>query len=114
MKVLVCGGRDYADARRVATVLSKLHVKMPISTLVTGAASGADALAEKWAAAHDVPCARYPANWEKYGRAAGPIRNRLMLEAERPAMVVVFPGGVGTANMVTYARAARIPVQEET
>jgi predicted polyphosphate/ATP-dependent NAD kinase len=112
VKVLACGGRDCTDARRVSTVLSKLHARTPVSTLVTGGASGADALAERWAVAHGVPCARYPADWGAHGRAAGPIRNAAMLRAERPALVVAFPGGKGTADLVARARAMKIPVME--
>lgn len=110
MKVLVCGGRDYTDAERVETVLNSLHAEQRITSIITGAARGADALAQAWAVSNRISVARYPANWKEHGRSAGPRRNRAMLEAERPQMVVAFPGGKGTKDMVDRADAARVSV----
>ena len=53
----------------------------------------------------------YPANWKKHGRAAGPIRNKQMLEEAKPDLVIAFPGGAGTANMVKQAREAGVKVE---
>jgi hypothetical protein len=50
-----------------------------------------------------------PADWRRYGRAAGPIRNKEML-AHRPQLAVAFPGGTGTADMVGKAKAAGLDV----
>jgi len=50
------------------------------------------------------------ADWETHGRAAGPIRNEKML-TWKPDLVVAFPGGVGTADLVRRAEAAGVPVQ---
>jgi len=103
MKVLVCGGRNYADRHMLFTVLDTLHTKLHFDVLVCGGAPGADRLAEQWAAQRLVECRVYKANWAKYGKAAGPIRNRLMLSDERPSLVVAFPGGPGTDGMVAMA-----------
>lgn len=54
----------------------------------------------------------FEADWHTHGRAAGPIRNRRMIEEGKPDLVVAFPGGRGTANMVNQARAAGIEVRE--
>lgn len=54
----------------------------------------------------------YPANWLKYGRMAGAMRNQQMLDEEEVDLVVAFPGGKGTADMVRRARAAGIEVRE--
>ncbi len=51
-----------------------------------------------------------PAEWSKYGRRAGPIRNKQMLDVGKPHLVVAFPGGAGTANMVKQAKAAGVPI----
>lgn len=53
----------------------------------------------------------YPADWEKHGRAAGPIRNEKMLIVGTPDMVLAFPGGRGTADMIRKAEAAGLPVR---
>ena len=108
MKVLVWGGRDFQDKARVFATLDGLDPAL----VIHGGARGADSLAEKWAATRQVPCHVYPADWRRHGRAAGPIRNREMLEQSKPDLVVAFPGGRGTAHMVRIARDAGYRVIE--
>lgn len=112
MVVLVCGGRDYHDAERVYMMLDGIHKSGPITTIVHGAARGADALADAWALSRSVACRAYPANWNRDGRKAGPIRNARMLADSRPTMVLAFPGGNGTADMVRRAKRAGVTVRE--
>ncbi len=106
MRVLVCGGRDYRDVDHVYEVLDGIE----IDTLIHGAAPGADSIAEMWADERGVKVERFPADWERYGRAAGPIRNFQMLFHGKPDFVVAFPGGRGTANMVMQAQRGFVPV----
>lgn len=108
MIILVCGGRNFGDMQLLNRVLSDL---MPIKLIVEGGAPGADTLARTWAASHKVHCATIPAMWNVHGNAAGPIRNTIML-LTKPSLVVAFPGGRGTANMVKQARDGGIPVLE--
>lgn len=108
--VLVCGGRDYNGAERLFQVLA--HYASAAEVIVHGGASGADALAQRWADTTGHCCMVYPADWKKHGKAAGPIRNQLMLDSEQPDLVLAFPGGRGTADMVKRARAAGIKVLE--
>lgn len=115
LTVLVCGGRDYTDRNKVFEVLDRLHIGMRIDTIVHGAASGADYFANLWARRRGVSQQRFPVNkedWRRLGNAAGPIRNGVMLKVSRPDMVVAFPGGRGTLDMVTKAKAAKVPVME--
>lgn len=112
MRVLVCGGRDYADWRALGDVLSAIHRERPIAAIIHGGRRGADMLAHRWAWAHAVERLVFHAEWERHGRSAGPIRNRRMLEEGRPDLVVAFSGGRGTADMVRRARAAGVPVRE--
>lgn len=97
--VIVTGGRDYDDAEKMAIVLGSLDLGM----VIQGGASGADLLAKKYAR----KCSRYietfEADWDKHGRAAGPIRNGEMLDAHPNALVIAFPGGKGTENCVEQA-----------
>ena len=109
-KVLVCGGRDYSDRRKVYAILDRLHSEDPIWRIVAGGANGADALACDWAAMRSIGYIKYPADWETLGRKAGPLRNREMLERETPHLVVAFPGGPGTANMIKLATDSLVPV----
>lgn len=114
MRVLVCGGRDYRDASKLAEVLSDLHRKHSFSCVIAGAASGADKMAEKWANASGIETDIYPANWWGEGRSAGPRRNAKMLAEGKPDLVVAFPGGRGTADMTSRAKSAGVRVIEVT
>jgi hypothetical protein len=117
-RVLVCGGRDYADRARVWAELDRLNAERPIDCLVHGDASGADRLAADWAT-HNCPSRwAFPAEWNRYGKRAGPLRNARMLQDAKPDLVVAFPGGRGTADMVKRARESgvrtiEIPAPEE-
>jgi hypothetical protein len=112
MKVLVTGGRSYADANAVYSELDQLLGQAPQDclTIIQGAASGADKLARDWCIARKVPFANYPADWTTYGRSAGPRRNQRMLDREQPDLVLAFPGGAGTEDMVARALRAGVPV----
>ena len=118
MKVLVTGGRDYADRARVFEVLNALHARGPITRIVHGACGddydntgerdpsifkGADRWADEWAAEHGVPVSRYPAKWRRLKGNAGRERNRRMLKESLPGFVVAFPGGPGTKHMTSIA-----------
>lgn len=113
MRVLICGGRDYNDYRSMGIVLEDvIRGWGTITTVIHGGARGADALAGQWAREHNIPSVVFPAEWEKHGRAAGPIRNEEMLREGDPDLVVAFPGGRGTADMVRRSRNAGKPVLE--
>jgi len=111
MKVLVSGGRDYSNKGKVYDVLDRLHSQRPIEVIVHGGSTGADALAHQWAEERGVLTSVYPANWKKHGRAAGPVRNRQMLEEEYPHGVVTFAGGPGTRNLINEAKKRELPIQ---
>jgi hypothetical protein len=112
MRVLVCGGRDFADIDLLYRELDRIHAQTPIDCIIEGGAKGADYLAARWSARNDLPNhARYPADWAIHGRAAGPVRNQRMLDEGKPDLVVAFPGGKGTADMVRRARSAGVAVR---
>lgn len=109
MKVIVCGGRDYSDGAAVFAALDQAHKHKPISMVIHGGAQGADYLAGKWAYARGIISARVEALWDAHGKAAGPRRNRAMLQLF-PEGVIAFPGGRGTADMIAAAREAGVKV----
>jgi hypothetical protein len=109
-RVLVCGGRDYADRDRLFATLDRIHAERAITLVIHGGARGADRLSGEWATARLCECISYPAQWEIYGPRAGPMRNQQMLDEGRPDLVVVFPGGRGTANMLRKAQLAGVEV----
>ena len=112
MRVLVCGGRGFADFDGLAAALRKIDNARRITLLIEGGASGADALARRWAEGRGIPVKTFKADWQLWGKAAGPIRNQWMLEQGKPDIVVAFPGGKGTADMVRRAQEAMVPVRK--
>ena len=105
-RILVCGRRDYDNQVRLWYVLDYYRP----AVVIHGAARGADTLAGEWAKARGVPVQEFPADWKRYGNAAGPIRNQQMLREGKPDVVIAFPGGRGTANMIEQARCFGVPV----
>ena len=113
MRVLVCGGRTYADKEALFRVLDDLHAhRGPITLIMHGCATGADQLGEEWAKANQVPVQRYPAEWRTWGAGAGPRRNQHMLDTGRPDVVVPCPGGKGTADMRRRTEKAGVEIVE--
>lgn len=110
MKVLICGGRDYIDAEYLDNFLDDLHVRYKFTQVIHGAQRGADLLADAWAKLRKIDRRPFPADWTKYGNAAGPIRNSQMLKQGKPDLVVAFPGDKGTADMMAKAKKAHVPV----
>jgi hypothetical protein len=102
-RAIIAGGRHYAltDADRAA--LDDLHATLTIAEVVSGGADGADAGGERWAKDRGIPILRFPADWDRHGKAAGPLRNAAMADylAESAAqrVCILFPGGNGTASM---------------
>ena len=108
MRVLVCGGRDFMDRTWLFRKLDALHSSRSVTMVISGCAPGADTLGIEWAESRGIEVVRFPADWNTHGRAAGPIRNQQMLDEAKPDLVVAFPGGRGTADMVRRAKAAGI------
>ena len=125
-RLLVCGGREYADRDKVYNVLDEFSIRYSSNwvpndnwlpsdiTTISGAAKGADRIAIDWATVNYARLEEYPANWADHGKSAGYIRNRQMLEEGKPDVVIAFPGGRGTAMMVKLAKDAGVPVYEIT
>jgi len=110
-RIIVCGGRDYADRARVWEVLDGLLAEFGPFVLVHNRIDNADAMAREWADGRKIVAEPFYCDWSTHGRAAGQIRNRQMLDAGAD-LVVAFPGGRGTADMIKQARARGVPVME--
>jgi predicted Rossmann-fold nucleotide-binding protein len=111
-RVLVCGGRDYQDWRRVADALRRLHDSSPIGLIIHGCDSGAATLAVRWALLAGIPTSGFDADFESHGPAAERLRNQRMIMESKPDLVIAFPGGEGTADLVSRATAAGVPVEQ--
>ena len=110
LNVLVCGGRDFSNTAKLFIELDRLHKEQGFYCLIHGAANGADTLAGKWAEINNIAVRAFPADWKRYGKSAGPIRNRQMLEDGRPDLVIAFRGGDGTQNMINQAKRRGVKV----
>lgn len=111
MRIIVCGGRDYHNQTNIWDVLTEIHLATPITLIMHGGATGADAIAASWGIMHGVVVEEFLPDWRKYGTAAGPKRNGDMIKYGNPDLVVAFPGGNGTTDMVAKARQAGITVR---
>lgn len=110
--VIVSGGRHYSDMTHVFAVLDDIN---PDRVATGECPTGADHLAKAWAVSRGKEYRGYEAEWDRFGNAAGPIRNQDMLDAEMSLMggditLVAFPGNKGTADMIRRARKASVPV----
>ncbi len=139
MRILVCGGRDFGNLAGMSredplwekkeeeyqfihSTLNRLSLDwppedktgnwLPEVTIITGMAKGVDSAAYDWAVINWTKILEFPADWKTHGKAAGPIRNQQMLDEGKPDLVVAFPGGNGTADMVRRAKKANIKVIE--
>lgn len=127
-RLLVCGGRSFGRAAFLFRTLDQLHAEHQFRDFMQGGASGADALAKGWARTHpEIVRWQCKTDWNdlshpdavikvrpdgsKYDARAGLRRNTRMLEW-LPDLVVAFPGGDGTADMMRQARAAGVEVME--
>ena len=106
IRVLVCGGRNFKDSRKLAAVLDQLHVTDGISWLVNGGATGADILSSRWARARSIAYSEVLADWDdishpdaviktrrdgtRYDATAGPRRNQKMLDLYRDRLDLVI------------------------
>ena len=110
-KIVVAGCRDFNDYSRLKMELDA-HLD-PMADfqiiIISGCASGADALGEKYAMEHNLLIERYPADWERYGRAAGPKRNMQMAKATDEVIVFWDGKSRGTKNMIECAKKANKP-----
>lgn len=121
LTVLVCGGRDInhheafnmLESGCLVGISDRLNINAPkIGTIIHGGARGADTAAGHWGRGEGAKVICCPANWDKHKKAAGPIRNQMMLDVYQPDVVVAIPGGKGTADMKRRAHAALVPVVE--
>lgn len=110
MRIIICGGREFSDEKRLNESLDALHGVGPITVLIHGNVTGAGIIAERWARRNGINVVRYPPNWEIYGRRAEGIRNSFMLSDSRPDCLVLFEGGDNTRDLHTRAQAAGIPI----
>ncbi len=114
MRVLIAGTRTYTADILIDAVVAGLSAQDDL-VVIEGEAPGADTLAREAAECLNVTVEPYPAKWDQFGKAAGPIRNKQMLDEGKPDFVLAFldrpeSESKGTANMIKQAQKAGLPV----
>ena len=108
VRIIVAGGREFNDSKLFEEKVSEILTQYKDIEFVSGHAKGADSMAEKYASDNGIRIKVMPAEWKKYGRAAGPIRNKQMLDyaLEADAVLIAFWNGVskGTKDMISRAK----------
>jgi len=111
-RIIIAGHRRFADYALLDERCTHFtsQITDPI-TVISGHAPGADSLGERWAVEHHLDLEIYPADWDRHGRSAGPIRNRQMAEVATHLIAFLAPGSRGTRSMISIASELRIPTR---
>lgn len=106
MRLLICGSRAWTDGELILAELRKLA---GVAVVIEGEAPGADTLARQAAEQLGIPVLPFHADWDRYGRGAGPRRNQQMLDEGHPDLVVAFSEDVGRIASDLYSRRSDLP-----
>lgn len=110
MNVGITGGRDYRVTNEDHEKLVRLLEKLGAEAIIVGdCPTGVDAWVWQWAQ-DCMPCYKEEAEWDRFGKAAGPVRNRSIVD--QVGALIAFPGNDGTADCVKYALKQKVPVYD--
>lgn len=113
-RIVVAGCRnyeDYEEARAYIEMCIKTIRNKYVLVFLSGGCSGADMLGERYANENGFQIERYPADWQKYGKTAGPKRN-LQMAKDCDYVICFWDGKIrGTASMIAYAKEFRKPIR---
>lgn len=112
MRLLVCGGRNFKPDLETAIRFLQFCQRAKVTHVIHGDARGADTMARHLAQGAGLQEIPFPADWDTHKKAAGAIRNQRMLDEGKPDLILAFPGGAGTADMVAKAKRAGVKVKE--
>ena len=119
LRILVCGGRHFEDYNLLKNILDKVLKLKKLTPqdveIVSGHCKGADKLGERWAEEKNASVKIFPADWVKYKKSAGPIRNKQMIDyitcfSDKLVVAFVSPNSKGTRNTISLAQKNNIPV----
>ena len=108
-KLIVAGGRDYDDYLTLSDAITRYRDKQPNICIVSGNARGADTLGIRYAMEHGVPFEVYPADWQRYGKRAGSLRNITMGDIADGLLAFWDGRSSGTRHMITYMQSLGKP-----
>ena len=113
-KIIIAGGRDFMDYNLLKEKSNKILQEKRVShkiVIISGCARGADTLGLRYASENAFDVEEYPANWDKYGKKAGYIRNVEMAE-NADALIAFWDGkSKGTKHMIDIATERNLPIR---
>jgi len=113
-RVVIAGCRNYNNYKEakdyIDFCLSNIKMDNDI-VIISGCASGADAIGERYAEENGFKVEKYPADWKTYGRSAGPRRNKRMAEVCNYVICFWDEKSNGTKSMIYYARKYGKPIK---
>ena len=105
MKLIIAGGRNFTNYQKLKQICDQFLQDKPNIEIVSGAYyKGADKLGEQYAKEKGFKLKQFPANWDKHGKAAGPIRNQQMAEYADTLIAFWDRKSRGTKNMIQLAK----------
>lgn len=109
LRVIIAGSREFNNYDLLESTISNyLKENTNNVEIVSGTARGADQLGEQFAIKYGYQIRRFPANWNLYGKSAGPIRNREMAEYASDGQGILFAfwdgKSRGTKSMINLAK----------
>ena len=107
MKTIIAGSRTIKDYSAIVNAIRMSNFN--ITEVVSGKATGADILGERWAIANNIPIKEMPANWNTYGKSAGPIRNAEMTKYADAAIIIWDGKSAGAKDMINQIKKANKP-----
>lgn len=104
-KLAIVGGRTFTDYVAFEKIVDAHIQKIGIPILIiSGGAQGVDTLTERYATEHDIPIKEFKPDWEKYGRAADPIRNTDIIKESTHVLALPTKESVGTHDSINKDR----------
>lgn len=109
MKVIIAGSRTIFDPSVVSKAVENSQFNGKITEVVCGCAIGIDRLGQQWAISNNIPVKEMPADWNKYGRSAGPLRNAQMANYADAAIIIWDGNSPGSRNMIKEIKKVEKP-----
>ncbi|MGJ8549359.1 DUF2493 domain-containing protein [Winogradskyella wichelsiae] len=111
MKIIIAGGRSFKDYEKLHQVCTKILSQQNKIEIVSGTANGADKLGEKFATDNGFSIKKFSANWDKFGKSAGYIRNAEMAEYADALIAFWDKKSRGTLHMINLAKRADLKIR---
>jgi predicted double-glycine peptidase len=108
VKTIIAGDRTFSNYQTLIVAVNQSN--FIITEVVSGAAKGVDTLGEKWAKEKSIPIKRFPADWSRYGKLAGPIRNKEMANYAEALIALPSKDSKGTRDMIRQAKSVGLKV----